>query len=98
MPFASCAAGSFLRGDRAPSVAGLTDREGTDLERPAAPERPAGGVRAMADSVLPARPPGPHPTPEQLYRARNSPRTAEAERWLAHAGACALCTEELLRQ
>jgi hypothetical protein len=52
----------------------------------------------MADSVLPARPPGPHPTPEQLYRARNSPRTAEAERWLAHAGACALCTEELLRQ
>lgn|GEM_PF-1939932 len=45
---------------------------------------------------VPSRPPGPHPTPEQLYRARRGPRTAEAERWLAHAGACATCTEELL--
>jgi hypothetical protein len=39
-----------------------------------------------------------HPTPEQLYRARHGPRTSEAERWLAHAAVCALCTEELLRQ
>jgi hypothetical protein len=42
--------------------------------------------------------PGSHPTPEQLYRARRGPRTAEAERWLAHAAACAVCTEELLHQ
>jgi hypothetical protein len=47
--------------------------------------------------IIPRRPPGPHPTPEQLYRARRGPRTAEAERWLAHAAACAACTEELLR-
>jgi hypothetical protein len=47
-------------------------------------------------SNVPGRPPGPHPTPEQLYRARRGPRTAEAERWLAHAAACASCTEELL--
>jgi len=46
--------------------------------------------------IIPRRPPGPHPTPEQLYRARRGPRTAEAERWLAHAAACAACTEELL--
>ena len=47
---------------------------------------------------IPARAPGPHPTPEQLYAARRGPRTAEAERHLAHAAACALCSEELLRQ
>lgn len=52
----------------------------------------------MAEPILPDRPPGPHPTPEQLYRARRGPRTSEAERWLAHAAACAVCTEELLRQ
>lgn len=52
----------------------------------------------MTDNTLAARPPGPHPTPEQLYRARRGPRTSEAERWLAHAAACAVCTEELLRQ
>jgi hypothetical protein len=52
----------------------------------------------MADPVLPVRPPGPHPTPEQLYSARRGPRTAEAERWLAHAAACALCSEELVHQ
>lgn len=53
----------------------------------------------MADEpvIIPRRPPGPHPTPEQLYRARRGPRTSEAERWLAHAAACAACTEELLR-
>lgn len=52
----------------------------------------------MADTVLPIRPQGPHPTPEQLYRARHGPRTSEAERWLAHAAVCAACSEELLRQ
>jgi hypothetical protein len=52
----------------------------------------------MTDRVLSIRPSGPHPLPEQLYRARRGPRTAEAERWLAHAAACAVCTEELLRQ
>jgi len=46
--------------------------------------------------TIPRRPPGPHPTPEQLYLARRGPRNAEAERWLAHAAACAACTEELL--
>jgi len=52
----------------------------------------------MADTALPIRPPGPHPTPEQLYRARHGPRTSEVERWLAHAAVCAACSEELLRQ
>jgi hypothetical protein len=52
----------------------------------------------MADTALPIRPPGPHPAPEQLYRARHGPRTSEAERWLAHAAVCAACSEELLRQ
>jgi len=52
----------------------------------------------MTENVPASRPPGPHPTPEQLYRARRGPRTSEAERWLAHAAACALCTEEMLRQ
>jgi hypothetical protein len=50
------------------------------------------------EPVLPDRPPGPHPTPEQLYRARRGPRSAEAERWLAHAATCATCTELLLHQ
>jgi hypothetical protein len=47
---------------------------------------------------IPARSPGPHPTPEQLYAARRGPRTAEAERHLAHAALCAVCSEELVRQ
>jgi hypothetical protein len=51
----------------------------------------------MAEAAIP-RPLRQHPTPEQLYRARRGPRTAEAERWLAHAHACARCSEELLRQ
>lgn len=51
----------------------------------------------MANSI-PTRPPGPHPTPEQLYQARRGPRNAEAERHLAHAAVCAECSEEMLRQ
>jgi hypothetical protein len=47
---------------------------------------------------IPARSPGPHPTPEQLYTARRGPRTTEAERHLAHAALCAVCSEEMLRQ
>jgi hypothetical protein len=47
---------------------------------------------------IPARSPGPHPTPEQLYAARRGPRTAEAQRHLAHAALCAVCSEEMLRQ
>jgi hypothetical protein len=50
------------------------------------------------DPIVPLGPSGPHPEPEQLYRARPGPRTAEAERWLAHATTCAACAEELLRQ
>lgn len=50
----------------------------------------------------PRRPPGPHPSSEELYRARLEarlgPRSAETERVLAHAVACAACSEELLRQ
>lgn len=51
----------------------------------------------MTDRI-PARSPGPHPTPEQLYAARRGPRTAEAERTLAHAALCAACSEEFMRQ
>jgi hypothetical protein len=51
----------------------------------------------MTDRI-PARSPGPHPTPDQLYAARRGPRTAEAERHLAHAALCAVCSEELARQ
>jgi hypothetical protein len=36
--------------------------------------------------------------PEELYRARRGPRDAAAEAVLAHAVACAVCSEELLRQ
>jgi len=51
----------------------------------------------MTDPV-PLRPAGPHPTAEQLYRARRGPRDAEAERVLLHAAGCALCSVEMARQ
>ena len=51
----------------------------------------------MTDPV-PPRPAGPHPTAEQLYRARRGPRDAEAERVLLHAAGCALCSVEMARQ
>jgi hypothetical protein len=54
-------------------------------------------MTAMED-LIPQRAPGPHPTPEQLYRARRGPQSAEDERWLAHAAVCALCSEELVHQ
>lgn len=44
------------------------------------------------------RSPGPHPTPEEIYRARHRPGGEESERILAHAAGCALCTEEVERQ
>ncbi len=43
-------------------------------------------------------PPGPHPTPEELYRARHEAPSPETEAWLAHAALCAECSAELLRQ
>jgi hypothetical protein len=49
------------------------------------------------DDQIPSSPPGDHPTPEQLYRARRGPRNAEAERHLAHAVLCAECSAELAR-
>jgi hypothetical protein len=51
----------------------------------------------MTDA-MPPRPVGPHPTAEQLYRARRGPRDAEAERVLLHAAGCALCSTEMARQ
>lgn len=47
--------------------------------------------------LTPRRPSGPHPSAEELYRASQGPRGAEAERVLAHAATCAACSEELLR-
>lgn len=49
----------------------------------------------MTDPMIPARPPGPHPTPEELYAAHQDPDTAESREVLAHAAACARCSEEL---
>lgn len=51
----------------------------------------------MTDPMIPARPPGPHPTPEELYAAHFAPETAESDAVLAHAAVCARCSEELLR-
>lgn len=45
----------------------------------------------------PRRPSGPHPSAEELYRASQGPRGADAEWVLAHAATCAACSEELLR-
>jgi len=51
----------------------------------------------MTDPI-PQRPPGPHPTSEELYRARRSPEGAGAARVLRHAAGCAVCSLELARQ
>jgi len=51
----------------------------------------------MTESI-PRRPAGPHPSPEQLYRARRGPRDAEAESALTHAAGCAFCSAEMARQ
>jgi hypothetical protein len=47
---------------------------------------------------IPLRPAGPHPTPDELYRARLAPDDPAAERLLRHAAGCALCSAELARQ
>ena len=69
------------------------------MERPSPPERAAlqSVVNAMNEIVLP-KAPGEHPAPEALYRARQRPRSAEAEAILAHAALCATCAEEEMRQ
>lgn len=51
----------------------------------------------MSDPT-PRRPPGPHPSPEDLYWARHGATDPAAQRALEHAVSCAECSEELLRQ
>ncbi len=53
-------------------------------------------MTAMTDPI-PPRPPGPHPTPEQLYLARGR-QDEESKRILRHAAGCAQCSVELARQ
>ncbi len=48
--------------------------------------------------LIPQRPRGPHPTPEELYQARRDPEDAGAIRILRHAAGCARCSEEMARQ
>jgi hypothetical protein len=48
--------------------------------------------------LIPQRPPGPHPTPDEIYRARCSPEDAASARILRHAAGCALCSLEMARQ
>jgi hypothetical protein len=47
---------------------------------------------------IPLRASGPHPTPGELYRARQAPDDPGSERMLRHATGCALCSAELARQ
>ncbi|MBW8874132.1 MAG: hypothetical protein JF614_04150 [Acidobacteria bacterium] len=47
---------------------------------------------------IPLRAYGPHPTPEEIYGARNNPGGPGAERVLRHAAGCARCSEEMARQ
>jgi hypothetical protein len=47
---------------------------------------------------IPLRASGPHPDPDELYRASHDPGDAAAERTLRHAAGCALCSAELARQ
>lgn len=51
----------------------------------------------MTEPFIPARPPGPHPTPEELFAAHQRPEAPESEPVLAHAAVCARCSEELLQ-
>src|SRR5947209_2594244 len=110
LPAAARAEGALVQGDRPAAVARRADREGADLERPAAPEAPAGGggaamterpempeMPAMSEGI-PLRPSGPHPTPAEVYGARTNPAGPGAERVLRHAAACARCSEEMARQ
>jgi hypothetical protein len=45
--------------------------------------------------MIPARPPGPHPGAESLFRAHAAPKAAGSPEILAHAATCAACSTEL---
>lgn len=47
---------------------------------------------------IPLRASGPHPTPGELYLARQAPGDPASERLLLHAAGCARCSEEMARQ
>lgn len=46
---------------------------------------------------IPARPDGPHPSPEELFRAWRYPEAEGSAPVRRHAAGCASCSEELLR-
>jgi hypothetical protein len=57
----------------------------------------------MTDPIIPWRPVGPHPTPEQLYAARHGQddrhgQNEKSRALLRHAAGCAACSEEMARQ
>lgn len=47
---------------------------------------------------IPLRASGPHPTPDEIYLARQAPDDPASERLLRHAAGCARCSEEMARQ
>jgi hypothetical protein len=47
---------------------------------------------------IPLRASGPHPTPDELYRARHAAGDPASDPTLRHAAGCALCSTELARQ
>jgi hypothetical protein len=47
---------------------------------------------------IPLRASGPHPTPGEIYLARQAPGDPASERLLRHAAGCAQCSEEMARQ
>ncbi|HEV7508140.1 MAG TPA: hypothetical protein VGS07_24875 [Thermoanaerobaculia bacterium] len=48
--------------------------------------------------LIPLRASGPHPTPDEIYRARQAPGDPGSERLLRHAAGCAQCSAEMARQ
>ena len=48
--------------------------------------------------LIPLRASGPHPTPDEIYRARHTPGDPNSERLLRHAAGCAECSAEMARQ
>src|SRR5262245_11581921 len=51
----------------------------------------------MTDPIIPARPRGRHPTPEELFAAHRNPQSSASEPVLAPPATCAQCSEELLQ-
>ncbi len=51
----------------------------------------------MIESI-PPRASGPHPTPDEIYRARQAPDDPASQPLLRHAAGCALCSSEMARQ